>query len=178
MLSVFMDSDGDDRSLAVSLAPRVSAAVEGLVREVLLVDRGIGPAVREVADYCGCAIVAPADLEKAFRSARSDWLFFMEPGSRPEIGWTSAVADHIEAVRHGRASPEAARLKPAPGDRPGFLRRLRERPSPIATGLLMKKPQAVGLLKQRGAAPLADLAKGLASRQLSAEMRAKSLTER
>ena len=69
-------------------------------------------------------------------------------------------------------------MKPAPGDRPGFLRRLRERPSPIATGLLMKKPQAVGLLKQRGAAPLADLAKGLASRQLSAEMRAKSLTER
>ena len=35
MLSVSMDSDGDDRSLAVSLAPLVSASVEGLVREVI-----------------------------------------------------------------------------------------------------------------------------------------------
>ncbi|SMC93708.1 hypothetical protein SAMN06297251_11371 [Fulvimarina manganoxydans] len=173
MLSVFMDSDRDDRQLAVSLSPLVSAAVEGVVREVVLVDRGVGAAVREVADYCGCAIVTPGDLEHAFKTARSDWLFFMEPGSRPEIGWTRTVADHIEAVRQGRASPEAARLKPAPADRPGFLRRFRDRPSPIAQGLLLKKPQAVGLAKQRGAQPLADLAKGLATRRLQAEMRAK-----
>ncbi len=72
MLSVFIDCGPEDHWLAATLAPLIPGAVEGLVREVVLVDRGMGDNARKVSDHAGCRIVAAEDFRDAIETARGD----------------------------------------------------------------------------------------------------------
>lgn len=114
MLSVVV-TRGNPAKLAGLLAMLTEAAVEGVVRDVILVG-GEDPALLDA--LCGAtgAKVA-ADLASAVASARSDWLLVVPPELRLMDGWVDRLNDHLrEGVRE-------ARLR---GLREGFLRRAPE----------------------------------------------------
>lgn len=169
MLSVLMDCGSDDRLLAASLATLIPGAVEGVVREVVLVDRGMGPAARKVADHAGCRVVAEEEFRVAIETAKGDWLLLMEPGARLMPGWIGAVTDHGEDVARGTAKIATARFRRARMDRPSFLQRFRQIRTALAEGFLVQKPQAIGL--SRLAFNLEEVAKGVAVERLAVEIR-------
>lgn len=169
MLSVFIDCGPDDQKLASTLASLVPGAVEGIVREVVLVDREMGIDARKVADHAGCRVIAEEALREAIRTAKGEWLLFLEPGARLMPGWIGAVIDHVETVAAGRSVAPCARFRRAAIDRPGFLRRLRQIRTAMAEGFLVRKSQAIGL---SGLSPtLERMAKGVAVTRLDAEIR-------
>ncbi|MBO0661663.1 glycosyl transferase family 2 [Jiella sp. MQZ9-1] len=169
MLSVFIDCGPDDQALAKSLASLVPGAVEGVVREVLLVDRGMGPEARKVADHAGCRLIVAATLREAVRTAKGDWLLFLEPGARLQPGWIGAAIEHADQVVAGRAKTPAARFRRAAIDRPRLFQRLRQIRTALAEGFLVTKSQAISL---GGKSPtLEAMARGVAVTRLDAEIR-------
>ncbi|GGA77084.1 glycosyl transferase family 2 [Brucella endophytica] len=162
MVSVIIETKNDEEALARTLAGLVSGAVEGLVRDVLVVDHGSSDHTRDVADAAGCVFLANKPFADAVRQARGDWLLLLEPGARLLEGWPEAVRDHIEVL------PGPARFTRASINRPRFLARVFGRNDPLRDGLLISKRQATALLKPGCGGR--DLARGLAMRKLKAEM--------
>ncbi|UIJ71194.1 glycosyl transferase family 2 [Aurantimonas sp. HBX-1] len=169
MLTVLMECGADDQGVAATLATLVPGAVEGVVREVVLIDRQMSAESRKVADHAGCRIVAPADLRTVVASARGEWLLLLEPGARLQPGWIEAVIEHGDAVARGNPRNPAARFARSRADRPGFFERLRQVRGALAEGFLMPKPQAVG--RARTASSLEAMARGLAVVTLPADIR-------
>ncbi|MEX6505663.1 glycosyl transferase family 2 [Jiella sp. M17.18] len=169
MLSVLMDCGADDQKLAASLATLIPGAVEGVVREVVLIDRGMDVSARKVADHAGCRVAEPGDLHSVVAQAKGDWLLLLEPGARLQPGWIPAVAEHVEEVAGGRAGASAVRFARARADRPGLLGRFSQKRTALAEGVLLRKAQALGQAK--GAGSLEGVARGLAVGRLPAEIR-------
>ena len=162
MISVLIECKDQEKALAVTLAALVHGAVEGLVAEVVIVDRGSRDATAQLADAAGCKFLEDPDLRDVVRSARADWLLLIEPGARPLMGWTDHVGQHIAAGR------QAARLRPSREYRLPFLARLRRRISALEHGVLMPKPQAIANAKSGQS--LESLARGLAMTRLDCEI--------
>lgn len=162
MVSVLMECRNEEEALAQSLAALVPGAVKGLIREVVIIDRGSSDGSRRVAEAAGCRIVEDTDLEDAVRTLRSDWLFLMEPGARPLSGWIERFGDHMAA------SQTPARLSPARDHRPSLFARLRRSETPLRYGLLLPKRQAAA--NARNGKTLENLARGLAARRLDCEI--------
>ena len=169
MLSVLTEGGEDGEGLAATLASLVPGAVEGLVREVVVIDRGLSEGARLVADHAGCRVQSGENLRELVGTLRGDWVLCLETGARLSSGWIERVAQHSANVAIGRASPPAARFRIARGDRPHFLSRAFARRSAMHQGLLLPKTQALSAARP-GASSLADLAKGLATRLLDAEI--------
>lgn len=74
-------------ALLRTLAALVPATVEGVVRDVTLLDVGGGQAFAEIADEAGCQMVAerdfPAALARGVAGARSPWIFVVKAGTIP-----------------------------------------------------------------------------------------------
>lgn len=155
MLSVVIETLDDEDALARTLASLVGAAVEGVVREVVVCDRGSSDRTGLVAEHAGCVWLERADMAEAVRRAKGDWLLIIEPGARLESGWTEAV------LRHVAEAGGPARFSPSRIGRPGLLARLFAPRRPLAAGLLIQKRQA---------AALAGFARRLRTRRLPAEI--------
>jgi hypothetical protein len=169
MLTVLMECGADDQGLAATLATLVPGAVEGVVRDVVLIDRGMTSASRKVADHAGCRVVSADDLRAAVEAARGEWLLLLEPGARLQPGWIAAVVEHADAVAGGLARNPAARFLRSRADRPAFFSRLRQVRRALSEGFIMPKQQAAG--RARTAPSLEALAKGLAVKALPADIR-------
>jgi hypothetical protein len=169
MVSVFIEAGEDPHALAASLSTLVSGAVEGMVREVVVIDRGLDAATRKVADHAGCRIATGESLSGIVALSRGNWLLLLEAGARLSLDWTEAVATHIGDVESRALTPRAARFSRAKRDQPGFFARFTGRRTALVEGLLVPKPQAVGLAK--GADTLEAMAKGLATTRLAATVR-------
>lgn len=133
MLSVVIETKNSDAALARTLAGLVGAAVEGIVRDVLVIDRGSTDGTIEVAEAAGCSLLG-SDLRDCLPNARGEWLLFLEPGSQLCEGWMEAV------VSHAGNSRTPARFRALP--RGGILRRLLCRRRGIALGLLISRSDA------------------------------------
>jgi len=162
MVSVLMECGNEAEALARSLAALVPGAVEGLIREVVVLDRNASDGSIRVAEAAGCCFADDADLRDTLRALRSDWLFLMEPGARPLAGWIERFGDHIAS------SQLPARLSPARDHRPSLFARLRRAETPLRYGLLLPKRQAVA--NARAGQSLESLARGLAVRRLDCEI--------
>ena len=97
MISVLIATCNDERTLGQTLASLVHAAVEGLVREVILADAGSTDDTLAVADDAGARVVrcdGPADVRVAegARTARADWLLILDVAAPAPPGWEDAVA--------------------------------------------------------------------------------------
>jgi glycosyltransferase involved in cell wall biosynthesis len=162
MLSVMIETRNHQDALARTLASLVSGAVEGVVREVLVHDRGSTDQTAAVADHAGCVIVPTGDLIGAIRRARGDWLLFVEPGARLSDGWVEAVFAH---VAHAATPARFLRGREPDG---GFLARLMTRSRPLSEGLLVSKRQALAKLQPGDGAEA--LARRFSSRRIGAEI--------
>jgi len=98
MLSVVIETNNHEEALARTLSALVSAAVEGMVRDVLVLGRGSTDDTASVAEHSGCVFLADADLTSALQQARGDWLLLLRPGARLVEGWSEEVRRHIAAA--------------------------------------------------------------------------------
>jgi glycosyltransferase involved in cell wall biosynthesis len=97
MISVLIATHDDERTLGQALASLVPAAVDGLVREVILADAGSTDGTLAVADDAGARVVrcdgpAEARVAEAAKGARSDWLLILDVAVPAPDGWEAAVA--------------------------------------------------------------------------------------
>jgi glycosyltransferase involved in cell wall biosynthesis len=100
MISVVVATLNDARALGATLAPLVTAAVDGLVLQVVVADGGSTDATLELADDAGAKVVrtTPARrLAEGCAAAKGDWLLILPAGKRLSEGWEEAVAAHLNA---------------------------------------------------------------------------------
>jgi hypothetical protein len=112
------------------LASLVSAAADGAVRDVLVVDDGSAAGVPVIADATGCNYIkGPMARERRLsigaEAAKGPWLFFLMPGVEPEEGWFREARQFIErAERKSTAGSRAATFRIRFDDDGGLLRRV------------------------------------------------------
>jgi glycosyltransferase involved in cell wall biosynthesis len=162
MFSVLLETRNDEEALSRTLASLIGAAVEGAVRDVIVCDRGSTDQTRYVAEHAGCNFIAGGGIAIGIARAKGDWLLILEPGARLLDGWIEPV------VMHAGKSTIPARFSRARGGRLPFLARVFSANRALAEGLVISKRQASSLAKN--AASAEALARGLATKQLSAEI--------
>lgn len=162
MLSVLIETKDDEEGLARTLASLVGAAVEGVVREVIVCDRGSTDQTHYVAEHAGCAYVASGGIKAGIAQARSDWLLLIEPGARLAEGWTE------DAVRHMSRLTMAARFTRSRSSNRPFWARVTSRPRALEQGLIIARKQAA--VQARNGADAEGIARGLAVKTLDAEI--------
>lgn len=123
MISVVIPTRNNAATLPELLTGLVGAALDGLVKEVLLVDGGSTDATLAIADDAGAKILVEAgdpDARVAVgcQAARGDWLLLLGPIGRLSRGWEEAAVRHM--ADHAR-SPASFRLSHDP---PSILRGL------------------------------------------------------
>ncbi|MGD9478222.1 glycosyl transferase [Shinella sp. G-2] len=162
MLTIILECRDNEAELAQTLSALVPGAVEGVVRDVIVLDHGSRDGSPEVADAAGCRFLTQWDIGDVLRSARGDWLLFLEPGARPLTGWVDAIVDHVAV------SPGPARFRASRSHRRPFLQRLVRKTPPLEQGYLVSKRQLVTAIRPGMA--LADIARGGRPRDLVAEI--------
>jgi glycosyltransferase involved in cell wall biosynthesis len=163
MLSVLIETRGNEEALARTLSSLIGGAVAGTVREVIVCDLGSTDQTRQVADQTGCHFLAEGGIAAGIAQAKSDWLLLLEPGARLDDGWADAVEHYMEMM----AMP--ARFTRSKADKAPLFKRLFARRRALAEGLLIRKAQAYPL--SRRATNAEALAHGLAAKRLRAEIR-------
>jgi hypothetical protein len=94
MISVVIVTAHDPAAVASLLEELVPAAVNGLVREVLVPSAESTPASRAIADDAGAVLVEGA-YDAAINAAKSSWVMVLE-ASRPRAAdWLQKVARHV-----------------------------------------------------------------------------------
>lgn len=162
MISVVLECRDQEPALAVTLASLVQGAVEGLVAEVVVVDRGSTDGTEILADAAGCKFLVDPDLNDVVRGARGEWILFIEPGARPLLGWVEHLHQHV------MAGGKPARFSPSREYRLPFLSRIRSRPSALSHGVLIPKRQAIA--NCRPGSSVEAVVRGLAMQKLKCEI--------
>jgi hypothetical protein len=94
MISVIIEGGPDGRELAALLAALVPAAVDGLVREVIVVDAEPSDPITAICEDAGAE--PAADLGQAVRQAKADLLLLLPQSLRLRSGWDESVRRHLE----------------------------------------------------------------------------------
>ncbi|MBI1262621.1 MAG: glycosyltransferase [Rhizobiales bacterium] len=107
MLSVIIPTLNAEKSLAKAMLPLVTAAVRGVVTEVIVVDGGSSDATLEIVDSAGAKLVtAPpgrgSQLAAGAREAKSDWLLFLHADTVLDAGWDDEINKLFEQIESGR----------------------------------------------------------------------------
>lgn len=107
MISVIIPTLNAGQTLPRTLAPLVRAVVDGLVREVVVVDGGSADDTLDVAEDAGARLVRSErgrglQLRAGCAAARGDWLLTLHADTRLSADWPAAAAGHVER-RPGQA---------------------------------------------------------------------------
>lgn len=131
MISVVIPTFNAEAGLAATLTALIPATVEGLVREVLIVDGGSTDRTLSIADQAGASVLQSEpgrgrQLAAGAQASRFGWLLFLHADTVLEPGWEREVSLLIERVELGQRAETAAAFRFALDDL-GFLPRLVER---------------------------------------------------
>ena len=104
MISVVAPALNAQTTLAKALGGLTRAAIEGLVREVIVVDGGSDDATAEIADDAGATLVSGpglgadrgAQLAAGAAAARSPWIMTLRQDAHLLPGWEAVVSRHLE----------------------------------------------------------------------------------
>lgn len=162
MISVLIECKDQENALAVSLAALVPGAVEGLIAEVVILDRGSRDGTARLADAAGCKFIEDGDLVDVVRAARGEWLLLIEPGARPLQGWIEQLGQHLAL------GGPPARMRPSRDYRLPFFARWRRPLSALEHGVVLPKRQAIA--NARSGQSLESLGRGLAMKKLRCEI--------
>ena len=96
MISVVIPTSNSERLLPRCFDSLITAAVRGVVREVIVSDCGSTDATLAIADAAGAHIVnakkgRSTQLAQGAVTAKSDWLLFLHPETALEPGWEGHV---------------------------------------------------------------------------------------
>ena len=151
MISVVIATHNDGLTLGQTLASLVPAAVDALVREVILADAGSTDDTLAIAEDAGARVVrAEGSVEQrlgeACKGARADWLLILQASESAPHGWEAAARRHMEhhagkAAQWGRGFVPFAvsaravlvprRLHEKEAGSPGWLKRLGGKAAPL-----------------------------------------------
>jgi rSAM/selenodomain-associated transferase 2 len=153
MISVVIPSLNAEATLAPALAALVPAAVDGLIREVIVVDGGSSDRTAAIAADAGATLICcrggrGLQLRAGADRARFPWLLFLHADTELELGWEREVMGFMEAVDRGKRPPGAAAFRFALDDT-GFRPRLLERLVALRCGMLRLPYGDQGLLLPR-----------------------------
>ena len=101
MISVVIPTLNEEARLRDCLAALAPAAIDGLVKEVIVADGGSDDATLDIADSFGAAIIAAStgrggQLKAGAEMARGDWLLFLHGDTVLETGWSDEVSVFVE----------------------------------------------------------------------------------
>ncbi len=113
MISVIIPALNAERHLPASLTALVPAAIDGIVREVIVVDGGSLDATRRIADQSGAEIIDAApgrggQLTQGAKRARFPWLLFLHADTVLQNGWESDAVAFMRGVDLGERPRAAA----------------------------------------------------------------------
>lgn len=136
MISVIIPTLNAEAGLAATLAALVPAAIDGLVREVIVVDGGSSDRSLRIAEDAGAVTVrTPAgrglQLEAGASCARWPWLMFLHADTALAAGWEREAASFMQRVEARERPPAAAAFRLALDDI-GF------RPRAIEAGVALR----------------------------------------
>ena len=153
MITAIIATCDDEENLAHALAALAPAAMDGIVRDAIVVDAGSRDGTLAVADEAGCAVVEGSGAEALMRAAdraRGDWLLFLSPASVLESGWQGealAFVDRAFMAGNARARAATFRLR-RPED--GAKARIAEGVASFRTRVFAAPYGEQGLLISRG----------------------------
>lgn len=130
MITVVIPTLNAEQRLAAALTALVPAAVEGVVRQVIVVDGGSSDRTLQIAEESGAEIVRAdrgrgQQLMAGRRQARFPWLLFLHADTVLDGGWEREAATFMERVEIGQRPMAAAAFRFALDDL-GFQPRLIE----------------------------------------------------
>ncbi|NOU05281.1 MAG: glycosyltransferase [Hyphomicrobiaceae bacterium] len=133
MISIVIPTLNAEQSLAATLTALVPSVVEGVVREVIIVDGGSTDRTLAIIDDAGAILVKGdalgrgAQLKLGAEQARQPWLLFLHADTQLEPGWEREAIAFMERVDFGRQGVAAAAFTFALDDfgfRPRVLEKL------------------------------------------------------
>jgi rSAM/selenodomain-associated transferase 2 len=153
MVSVVIPALNAEARLPQTLTALVPAALEGFVREVVVVDGGSEDKTCEIADHAGAEVItAPpnrgAQLRAGANAARHPWLLFLNADTVLDAGWEREAAHFMERFDRGTSRHAAAAFRFALDD-DGFAPRLLEGAVRLRGALLRSPYGEQGLLIAR-----------------------------
>lgn len=99
MLTVIIDARDDAQRLPALLAQLTAGAVDGLVRQVLIVAAEGQPGIDDLCEEMGAE--AHASLEGAAKVARADQLLVLPADFRLRDGWIGSLEGHLTRSGEG-----------------------------------------------------------------------------
>lgn len=113
MISAIIPTLNAEASLARTFSALIPAAVEGLVREVIVADGGSTDATLKIVEDAGAAAVVSEagrgqQLRAGIARARFPWLLILHADTVLEPGWEQPASDFMERVTEGSRPPAAA----------------------------------------------------------------------
>jgi rSAM/selenodomain-associated transferase 2 len=129
MLSVVIPTLNSEATLGETLGALVPAVVDGLVKEVIVVDGGSSDDTDCIVDIAGAEFVSTGkgrgkQLSEGAKRARFPWLLFLHADTVLQPGWEREVQTFIERVESGRREPTAAAFRFALDDSAAMARLL------------------------------------------------------
>ncbi|HTK36483.1 MAG TPA: glycosyltransferase [Caulobacteraceae bacterium] len=95
MISVVIATLNAAETLPAALSALVPAAMNNLVREVVIADAGSTDETLEVVEDAGARLIA-GDLAAGLAAAKGPWLLVLDADVRLAPEWEAAARDHIE----------------------------------------------------------------------------------
>jgi rSAM/selenodomain-associated transferase 2 len=113
MISVVIPTLNAEEDLAATLSALVPAAVDGLVREVIVADGGSTDGTRRIVDWAGADLVASSpgrgiQLRTGASRARSPWLLFLHADTVLDDSWMREARRFMHQVDSGERALSAA----------------------------------------------------------------------
>ncbi|MGQ0672956.1 MAG: TIGR04283 family arsenosugar biosynthesis glycosyltransferase [Hyphomicrobium sp.] len=131
MISVVIPTLDAEAHLTRTLAALVPAAMDGVVRELIVSDGGSTDGTRAIADEAGAVIIEAvrgrgSQLGAGAGAARCSWLMFLHADTVLAPGWDSEASDFMRDVDRGARPDRAAAFRFALDDH-GMAARIVER---------------------------------------------------
>ena len=129
MISVVVPTLNAESDLPRTLTALIPAAIEGIVREVIIVDGGSTDATARIAEATGATFISAEQgrgqqLAAGAKAAKGPWLLFLHADTTLEDGWEREALELMRAVELGSREDTAAAFRYALDDRgvwPAFL---------------------------------------------------------
>lgn len=101
MISVIIPTLNADARLGACLEALIGAAMDGLVRDVVIVDGGSDDSTLDIADGFGARTISAApgrggQLAVGAEAAKGPWLLFLHADTVLDAGWADEVAHHMK----------------------------------------------------------------------------------
>jgi rSAM/selenodomain-associated transferase 2 len=113
MITVVVPTLNSGETLAATLTALVPGVVEGVVREVVIVDGGSTDRTLGIAESSGAEVVTGvsgrgAQLRAGAERANFAWILFLHSDTVLDPGWEQEAAAFIERIESGRRDTSAA----------------------------------------------------------------------